>query len=102
MKRLSSFLILALASCVTGPGPITPQTPVERQMIGLLQKFDRFDDNGDGYLTASELGQAEQVSGHSRAGIIAFYDMNQDGRISLREAQEGVARVEEGERKAKP
>ncbi|HEX7261015.1 MAG TPA: EF-hand domain-containing protein [Luteolibacter sp.] len=101
MKLLSSSLILVVASCAAGPGPITPQTPVERQMIGLLQKFDRWDDNGDGYLTASELKQAEQLSGHPRAKIIGFYDANQDGRISLREAQKGIARVEEAERKAK-
>lgn len=70
-------------------------------MIGLLQKFDRFDEDGDGYLTSSELKPAEQVSGHPRAKIIGFYDINHDDRISLREAQKGVSRVEEAERKAK-
>ena len=102
MKLLSSFLILVVASCASsGPGPVTPHTPVERQMIGLLQKFDRFDENGEGYLTASELKQAEQVSGQPRAKIIGFYDTDHDSRISLREAQNGYSRADEAERKAK-
>ncbi len=94
-------MILGLASCASGPGPITPKTPVERQMIGLLQKFDHWDENGDGYLVASELKSAEKASGHSRAKIIEFYDTNRDGRISLKEAQDGLQRTDEAERKAK-
>lgn len=101
MKLLSSSLIFAFVSCATGPGPITPKTPVERQMIGLLQKFDRFDEDGDGYLTAAELKSAEKASGQPRAKIIGFYDTTRDGRISLREAQNGVSRIGEAERKAK-
>lgn len=93
--------MLAIASCSSGPGPITPTTKVERQMVGLLEKFDRWDYNGDGYLTASELKQAEKISGLPPARIIGFYDTNHDGRISLREAQDGFSRTGEAERKAR-
>jgi hypothetical protein len=101
MKRCILPFILALSSCASGPGPITPQTPVERQMIGLLEKFDRWDEDGNGKLTASELKDAEKRSGHSPAKIIGFYDTNGDQAITLREAQAGFSRVEEAERKAK-
>jgi hypothetical protein len=101
MKLLSVSMILAMASCAKGPDPIVPETKVERQMIGLLQKFDRWDDDGNGYLTASELKPAEEASGHSPAKIIAFYDTDHDNRISLKEAQVGVSRADEAEQKAK-
>ena len=101
MKRFILPVILVLGSCAKGPGPITPKTPVERQMIGLLEKFDRWDENGDGKLTASELKEAQRRSGHTPAKIIGFYDTSGDQAISLREAQAGFSRVEEAERKAK-
>ena len=66
-------------------------------MIGLLQKFDRWDYNGDGYLTASELKPAQKASGHKPAEILEFYDTNKDGRISLREAQAAYSRSSEAE-----
>ncbi len=101
MKLLTLPLLFAFASCSSGPGPITPKTKVERQMVGLLQKFDRWDDNGDGYLTAPELKQASKTSGHPPAKIIGFYDTNHDNKISLREAQDGFSRTDEAELKAK-
>jgi len=88
-------MILAMASCAKGPDPIVPETKVERQMIGLLQKFDLWDYDGDGYLTASEIKPAEKASGYSPEKILAFYDTNHDGRISLKEAQDGVSRAGE-------
>ena len=101
MKIVVGPLILTIASCSSGPGPITPKTRVERQMVGLLQKFDRWDDNGDGYLTALELKPASKVSGLSTSKIIDFYDTNHDAKISLREAQDGFSRTDEAELKAK-
>ncbi|MFD2257656.1 hypothetical protein ACFSSA_13315 [Luteolibacter algae] len=89
MKILSSLAVLALCACAANPGPI------KRQMIGLIQKFDLWDYNGDGYLVASELKDAEKLSGNPVSEIIDFYDTNHDGRISLVEAQSGVSRVEE-------
>jgi len=101
MKLLTLPLTLSLASCASGPGPITPKTKVERQMIGLLHKFDRWDDNGDGYLNALELKQATKISGQPPARIIEFYDTNHDSKVSLREAQDGFSRTDEAERRAK-
>ncbi len=101
MKLLAGPLILAIASCAHGPGPITPKTKVERQMVGLLQKFDRWDDNGDGHLTAPELKQASKISRQPPAKILGFYDTNRDNKISLQEAQDGFSRADEAELKAK-
>ena len=64
-------------------------------MIGLLEKFDRWDFNGDGQLTLSELKDAEELSGLPAADILAFYDSGKNGRISLVEAQAGMYRLEE-------
>jgi len=101
MKLLTLPLLFAFASCSNGPGPITPHTRVERQMVGLLQKFDRWDDNGDGYLTAPELKGASKISKQPPAKIIDFYDTNHDKKISLKEAQDGYSRNDEAELKAK-
>jgi Ca2+-binding EF-hand superfamily protein len=64
-------------------------------VIGLLEKFDRWDYNGDGHLVASELGDAEKLSGLPVAEIIDFYDTDKDGRISFAEAQAGMSRLDE-------
>lgn len=101
MKLPSLFLTLALVSCARGPGPVVPETRVERQIIGLLGKFDRYDYNGDGQLQLSELKTAEERTGQPTAEILAFYDTDQSGGISLREAQAGYSRVDEAEVLAK-
>ncbi len=64
-------------------------------MVGLLEKFDRWDYNGDGYLVASELEDAQQLSGIDSSEIVEFYDTNADARISLTEASAGMSRVDE-------
>ena len=64
-------------------------------MVSLLQKFDRWDYNGDGELTPSELGEAEQLSGYKTPQIIEFYDTGRNGSINLSEAQAGLKRVDE-------
>lgn len=102
MKLLVAPLILAITSCYSGPGPITPTTKVERQMVGLLEKFDRWDDNGDGELTVKEVNQGinrfkgtpMQVS-YTGKQVIEFYDTDQSGTVTLREAQEGFQRADE-------
>lgn len=109
MKLLSLPLILAFASCARGLGPVVPKTPVERQMIGLLQKFDRWDDDGNGELDAAELkqgihslkGKPQQVS-YTAPQVINFYDTNHDGTISLAEAQAGYRRAGEAESRLQP
>ena len=97
MKFLSLPLLAVCVSCSTAPGPVTPTTPVERQMVGLLQKFDRWDENGDGYLSEAELKPTEQVTGQPASKVVSFYDTNGDGRISLAEAQKGMSRSDEAE-----
>lgn len=97
MKLLNLTVLLAVISCSSGPGPVTPKTRTQRQMIGLLEKFDRWDTNGDGYLTAVELKPAQKSAGIASQEIIDFYDANKDGKISLREAQAGYSRSAEPE-----
>lgn len=91
--KIASFLLpitlITIASCVNRPGP------VERKMIGLTEKFDRWDYNGDGFLTASELAEASKISGQPTSEIITFYDLNNDSKISLKEAEAGLSRVDE-------
>lgn len=70
-------------------------------MIGLLEKFDRWDENGDGQLTASELKESQRITGHSPAAILEFYDTDRSGGISLKEAQKGYSRVDEAEAQIK-
>lgn len=101
MKFFSLPGFLAVASCSSGPGHFTPTTKVERQLVGFLEKFDRWDLNGDGKLVAGELKDAQKRTGRTPAQILAFYDEDRDGGITLREAQGGLSRVDEAEIKAK-
>ena len=67
-------------------------------MFGLLEKFDRFDYNGDGYLTRKELedGIREKGTVHLTQEqydkVMKAYDTNLDSRITLREAEVGAHR----------
>ncbi|MFK7852234.1 MAG: EF-hand domain-containing protein [Akkermansiaceae bacterium] len=86
---------VALFPIACSPEPRSPEV-VGRKMIGLQQKFDLIDTDGDGYLTKSEiiagydsLGVVTQTS-ETADKIIKFYDFDGDGRISLREAQSGA------------
>jgi Ca2+-binding EF-hand superfamily protein len=92
MKLLSLSVFLAVISCSSGLGPVVPKTRTQRKMISLLEKFDRWDLNGDGYLSAGELKAPMENAGYSVQEIIDFYDTNKDGKISLSEAQAGYAR----------
>ena len=100
MKFLYLSLTLAVVSCAKAPGPVTPVTPVQRQMIGLLEKFDRWDENGDGHLTEAEVNKAERITGYPPEKIVEFYVGNGDKRISLKEAQDGLTRFHEAEHAA--
>ena len=74
-------------------------------MIGLLQKFDRWDYNGDGELDAAELqhginslkGTPLQVT-YTAKEVITFYDTDHNGKVSLSEAQAGYSRSAEAEK----
>ena len=89
MKYFVALPIIALAACAPHHGP------VKRQMIGLLEKFDRWDYNGDGQLSLSEIKEAEELSGLPAADILAFYDTGKNGRISFAEAEAGMSRLDE-------
>jgi Ca2+-binding EF-hand superfamily protein len=67
-------------------------------MIGLLEKFDRWDYNGNGQLEKSELKEAEQIGGFASDEIISFYDTDSSGGISFAEAQSGLSRVDEAKK----
>jgi hypothetical protein len=100
MNRSYFALIFILASCSSAPGPVTPKTPVERKMIGLLQKFDRWDEDGNGSLSIAELKPSEKISGYPAQKIMDFYDTNHSGSISLNEAQAGYSRADQAEGQA--
>lgn len=108
MKPLILLSAILCSACSSGLGPVVPKTAVERQMIGLLQKFDRWDDDGDGFLDEAELtaginslkGKPQQVT-YTAAEVIDFYDTNHDGRISMMEAQAGFARAADAESRLK-
>ena len=98
-----------VVSCSSGLGPVVPKTPVERQMIGLLEKLDSWDDDGDGGLDRSEIdrgiaslrGRPQEV-GYTTDQVMEFYDTNRDGKISIAEGQAGYGRSVEAEKFAKP
>lgn len=79
--------------------PAVPKTPMQRQMVGLLEKFDRWDDDGDGQLSQKEIrlgirslrGKPQQVK-YTSTDVMEFYDTNKSGEISLAEAQDGYRR----------
>ena len=101
MSNLHRILIpvILCGACSSGLGPVVPETAVERQMIGLLEKFDRWDDNGDGELDRNELAMGLEGTDYSPERTIDFYDTDGNRRISLREAQAGYSRAEEAEKR---
>ena len=101
MKRISTLALVALSACSPSIGSVVPITPVERKMIGLLQKFDRWDDDGNGQLDRQELAEGLAGSGHSPEAVMEFYDANRDGKTSLKEAQNAYSRAPEADARIK-
>lgn len=97
MKLFLAALPLLLVSCGT-PNNVVPENAQERRLFGLLEKFDRFDYNGDGSLTKKEvrLGVKESgVKGVSETNIEHAFvrcDENKNGKISFAEAQATMRR----------
>jgi Ca2+-binding EF-hand superfamily protein len=98
----SALLPVLLVACqpISSPdpvGPVVPSTTVERQMIGLLEKFDRWDDDGDGQLDRAELEAGLAGTPFQADRVLEFYDTNRNGGISLQEAQAGYKRAAQAE-----
>lgn len=90
---LATFVLVA---CASGTGSAIPETNSEKQMLGLIEKFDRWDYDGNGLLSTKEIDDGiTTLKGTSRtvtftaADIVEFYDRNGDHAVSLREAQAG-------------
>jgi hypothetical protein len=82
--------LLAFVSCMPGTHEVPP---IHRKMFGLVENFDRFDGNGDGYLTRKELEKGvnsmgtERLTAQQYDQVMLVYDTNKDQKISLNEAQ---------------
>jgi hypothetical protein len=91
-----ALALCSLAACSPGPGNALPETRSERQMLGLMEKFDRWDYNGDGELSTKEInagivgiqGTSKAVT-YKAADVVKYYDKDGDKTVSLREAQAG-------------
>lgn len=93
---LATLSLCTLAACSPGPGTAIPETRSEKQMLGLMEKFDLWDYNGDGELSAKEISSGiATIKGTSKgvtykaADVVKYYDKDEDKRVSLREAQAG-------------
>lgn len=91
-----ALALCSLTACSPGPGDAIPETRTEKQMLGLMEKFDRWDHNGDGELGSKETREGiTTAQGTSKgakrkaAEVIKYYDKDGDGKVSLREAQAG-------------
>jgi Ca2+-binding EF-hand superfamily protein len=102
MKLRLLLLAAICTSCSPNLESPVPKTSMERKMIGLMQKFDLWDENGDGYLDQPELARNLAGSQYSAHKVIAFYDTDGDGKISLEEAQNGYKRADEAETAIEP
>jgi hypothetical protein len=97
---LATLIVCAVAACSPGPGNAVPETRSEKQMLGLMEKFDRWDYNGDGELSSREIdagilsikGSDKAVTYRSK-DVVRHYDTNDDKTVSLREAQAGYHRT---------
>lgn len=101
---LPILAVCSLAACSPGTGDAIPETRSEKQMLGLMEKFDRWDYNGDGELSAKEINAGiTDIKGSSKAvtykatDVVKYYDKDGDKSVSLREAQAGYHRTTQGD-----
>jgi hypothetical protein len=106
---LSILAASATTACSPGPGSAIPETRSEKQMLGIMEKFDRWDYNGDGELSLREIKAGiAGIKGSSRAvtykaaDVVKYYDLNGDKKVSLREAQAGYHRTTQDDAKPLP
>lgn len=101
MESLLLLLPCFITACSAPSSSDLPDSDSERdvmarKLITLQQAYDRLDENGDGYLSRSEIStglQSEEFKGVSKdsvALIFEFYDTNKDDLISLDEINAGV------------
>ncbi len=90
-------LLATIPACSSARKPPEPDPDlVWRKMLQAQQDFPKHDTDGDGRLSHSEVKQALIRSGSADTSdqkvskVIAFYDFNKDGKISLRETQSGA------------
>lgn len=86
------ILPLLIASCAF-EDPSHDEAAHGRKMIGLLEKFDRFDYDGNGSLTRKEIEQGVAEAGvmgiepKELDAMMKHYDVNRDARITRWEAE---------------
>lgn len=86
------LLTLLLGACASFEDPHS-EAAHGRKMMGLLEKFDRFDYNGDGSLTRKEIdlgikeAAAVQLEPAEVDAMVKHYDINKDGKITRWEAE---------------
>lgn len=92
----------SIISCSSGSQSPIPDTRSERQMLGLIEKFDRWDHDGNGQLSAREIDagiatikDTSRAVTYDAADVVKHYDRNGDQTVSLREAQSGYQRTTE-------
>lgn len=89
-----AFLPLFLVACAYHDP--NSEAAKGRKMMALLEKFDRFDYNGNGLLTKQEIAQGVKETGVTGVDVtkldevMKFYDVNKDGSISRWEAEHAL------------
>jgi len=90
MKHLSLLPFLLVACAHQDPHS---EEAHGRKMMALIEKFDRFDYNGNGLLTRAEIEQGIKETGVSGVdkkeldAMMEYYDVNKDGSISRWESE---------------
>lgn len=83
-----------MVSCATNSDNAPP---IHRKMLLLVERFDRYDENGDGTLSRTELEKGVDSMGPDRLTkeqydrAMHVYDANRDSRVSREEAKAAAA-----------
>ncbi|MEM1083314.1 MAG: EF-hand domain-containing protein [Verrucomicrobiota bacterium] len=89
------LLVLGFAVCSCSLDPHSEEAH-GRKLMGLQEKFDRFDYNADGKLTRAEIEQGLEESGITGVdseeldAFMKAYDVDGDGAISRWESQRAI------------